>query len=142
MSIELLHCGNTKSWMLVNTHTINSSIAFDDKYVLALKFHAAFILFTRKPQKNFSPNYLLLALHHNGLTFFLEEHYKVQIFWKGLKNLKKNLPLCFDVKVHIFWEGHKFLRNLHRRFVLCSNGQIYGGDFSKFCFLLRIYELY
>ena len=34
-------------------------------------------------------------------------------------------------KVHIFWEGHKFLRNLHRRFVLCSNGQIYGGDFPK-----------
>ena len=45
-------------------------------------------------------------------------------------------------KVHIFWEGHKFLRNLHRRFVLCSNGQIYGGDFAKFCGLLRIYELY
>ena len=26
-------------------------------------------------------------------------------------------------KVHIFWEGHKILRNLRRRFVLCSNGQ-------------------
>ena len=25
-------------------------------------------------------------------------------------------------KVHIFWEGHKFLWNLHCRFVLCSNG--------------------
>ena len=35
-----------------------------------------------------------------------------------------------------------FLRNLHRRFVLCSNSQIYGGDFAKFCGLLRIYELY
>ena len=34
------------------------------------------------------------------------------------------------------------MRNLHRRFVLCSNGQIYGGDFAKFCGLLRIYELY
>ena len=33
-----------------------------------------------------------------------------------------------------------FLRNLHRRFVLCSNGQIYGGDFAKFFGLLRIYE--
>ena len=49
------------------------------------------------------------------------------------------IVLC---KVHIFWEGHKILRNLHRRFVLCSNGQIYGGDFAKFCGLLRIYELY
>ena len=28
-------------------------------------------------------------------------------------------------KVHIFWEGHKILQNLHHRFVLCSNGQIY-----------------
>ena len=48
----------------------------------------------------------------------------------------------FHSKVHAFWEGHKFLRNLHRRFVLCSNGQIYDGDFAKFCGLLRIYELY
>ena len=47
----------------------------------------------------------------------------------------------FQSKVHIFWEGHKFLRNLHCRFVLCSNGQIYYGDFAKFCGLLRIYEL-
>ena len=46
------------------------------------------------------------------------------------------------VKVHIFWEGHKILRNLHCSFVLCSNGQIYGGDFAKFCGLLWIYELY
>ena len=27
-------------------------------------------------------------------------------------------------------------------FVLCSNSQIYGGDFGKFCGLFRIYELY
>ena len=49
---------------------------------------------------------------------------------------------CFSLyKVHIFWEGQKILRNLHSRFVLCSNGQIYSGDFAKFCGLLRIYEL-
>merc|ERR1712051_738061 len=29
-----------------------------------------------------------------------------------------------------------------RRFVLCDNGQICGGDFAKFCGLLRMYELY
>ena len=34
------------------------------------------------------------------------------------------------------------MRNLHHRFVLCSDGQIYGGDFAKFCGLLRIYEFY
>ena len=32
--------------------------------------------------------------------------------------------------------------NLHCRFVLCNNGQIYRGDFAKFCGLLRMYELY
>ena len=25
---------------------------------------------------------------------------------------------------------------------LCSNGQIFGGDFAKLCGLLRIYELF
>ena len=50
-----------------------------------------------------------------------------------------NFNFC---KVHIFWEGHKILRNLRRRFFLCSASQIYSGDFSKFCGLLRIYELY
>ena len=44
-------------------------------------------------------------------------------------------------KVHIFWEGHKSLRNLHRRFDWHYIGQIYDGDFTKFCGLLRIYEL-
>ena len=34
------------------------------------------------------------------------------------------------------------MRSLHRRFILCSNSQIYGGDFAKFCGLLRKYELY
>ena len=41
-------------------------------------------------------------------------------------------------KVHIpFWEGHK----IHQLFVLCTASQIIGGDFAKFCGLLRIYEL-
>ena len=46
------------------------------------------------------------------------------------------------IKVHIFSEGHKFLWNLHHRFVLCSNSQIYGGYFAKFFGLLKIYEFY
>ena len=45
-------------------------------------------------------------------------------------------------KLHIFWEGHKILRNLHCRFDCYYIGQIYGGDFEKFCGFLRIYELY
>ena len=34
------------------------------------------------------------------------------------------------------------MRNLHQLFVLCTASQIIGGDFTKFCGLLRIYELY
>ena len=48
----------------------------------------------------------------------------------------------FLVKVHIFLEGHKILRNFHQLFVLvCTARQIIGGDFAKFCGLLRIYEI-
>ena len=66
---------------------------------------------------------------------------KVHILWQGQK-IWRHLPLSFDIKVHIFWEGHKILQNLHCRFVLCRNGQIYSGEITKFCGLLRIYELY
>ena len=45
-------------------------------------------------------------------------------------------------KVHIFWEGHKILRNFHLTFDSYDIGQKWGGDFAKFCGLLRIYELY
>ena len=34
------------------------------------------------------------------------------------------------------------MRNLHQLFILCTASQIIGGDFAKFCGLLRIYELY
>ena len=34
------------------------------------------------------------------------------------------------------------MRNLHQLFVLCTASQIIGGDFAKFCGLLRIFELY
>ena len=34
------------------------------------------------------------------------------------------------------------MQNLHGRFDWYYIGQIYGGDFAKFCGLLRIYELY
>ena len=58
-------------------------------------------------------------------------------------------------KVHIFWEGHKFCKIStvdlsylvkFKYFVAFSeymnfNGQIYGGDFAKFCGLLKIYDL-
>ena len=42
-------------------------------------------------------------------------------------------------KVKVLWEGFKSKHSL--RFVLCSKCQISRGDFTKFCGLLRIYEL-
>ena len=48
----------------------------------------------------------------------------------------------FRHKVHIFWEGHKILRSLHLTFDCMYCSQKLGEDFSKFCGLLRIYELY
>ena len=44
--------------------------------------------------------------------------------------------------IHIFWEGHTNLRNLDLTFDGHYIGQKWGGDFAKFCGLLRIYELY
>ena len=34
------------------------------------------------------------------------------------------------------------LRYLHQLFALCTASQIIGGDFAKFCGLLRLNELY
>ena len=70
-------------------------------------------------------------------AYVTAEHFKL-----NLTSLY-HIPVLSFSKYHIFWEGHKILRNLHYRFVLCSKGQIYGGDFAKFCvFLWWIYELY
>jgi hypothetical protein len=38
--------------------------------------------------------------------------------------------------------SEEILRNLHQLFDWQYIGQIIGGDFAKFCGLLRIYELY
>ena len=43
-------------------------------------------------------------------------------------------------KVHIFQEGHKILQNLQLTFDWHYIGQKQGGDFTKFCGLLGIYE--
>ena len=61
--------------------------------------------------------------------------------WRKLQKNNVSAYILFH-KVHIFWEGHKILRNLLLTFVLCSASQKQGGDFAKFCGLLRIYELY
>ena len=57
------------------------------------------------------------------------------------KNLA-DLACLFSLKLRFCEKDAKFLQNHHLRFVLCSNSQVYGGDFAKLCGLLRIYELY
>ena len=81
------------------------------------------------------PIYAELQIYKNNL---LPKSY----FTRTLNPLYQAFPTTGVFKVHIFWEGHKILWNLHLTFVLCSNGQIYGGDFPKFCGFLRIYGLY
>ena len=93
-------------------------------------------------QKTFY-NLTTVALHnwrtYGEMRALATHKYKVRTNNKQLFSIHITVYVC---KVHIFWEGHKILRNLHRRFVLCSNSQICGGDFAKFCGLLKIYELY
>ena len=73
----------------------------------------------------------ILLQHHNKHSVLLRI-----FFWFTVK------PLRARSKVHIFWEGCKILRNLHQLFVLYAASQIFGGDFTKFCGLLRIHKLY
>ena len=75
----------------------------------------------------FFQNLVKLTLHPLKAKAFTEE------------DTKDNL--CVILTLRFCERDTKFLRNHHLRFVLCSNGQIYGGDFAKFCGLLRIYEL-
>ena len=62
-------------------------------------------------------------------TLFSRNRMNKKRFVKDLKRCRWFFKLF---KVHRFWEGHNILRNLQRRFVLCSNGQIFSGDFAKF----------
>ena len=80
-------------------------------------------------------NLMYIIMQKNTLKICRAVEKEVQNPWMPSHSSK------IYIKVHIFWEGHKFLQNLHHRFVVCSNGQIYAGDFAKCCGLLKIYEL-
>ena len=49
---------------------------------------------------------------------------------------------CKLAKSRFCEKDAKILQNHPNTFFLCSNGQIYGGDFTRFCGLLNIYKLY
>ena len=92
--------------------------------------------------------YSVLLLEQPTLSFlmFLFEHKLCKQpcsknIWSGNIN-HRGAVVVETGKVHIFLESHKILRNLHGRFDWHYIGQMYTGDFSKFCGFLRIYELY
>ena len=58
-----------------------------------------------------------------------KKYFKILYSFRFKKSLRSIPKLNIGL---IFWEGHKILRNLHRRFVLCSASQIYVGNFVVF----------
>ena len=94
-------------------------MAFSEKLIFNMKKEVA-ICWTR-PNWNSNPK--------QNLWFMTIEWINQNYRWR--------LESCTAVKVQIFWEGYKVLRNLHQLFVRCSASQIVGGDFSKFCGLLK-----
>ena len=86
-------------------------------------------------------NYEALNIEYLKFSTFFINRNKSRLSAAMCSSVYRHLP-ARSFKVHIFWEGHKFLRNIHRIFDCYYIGQIYGGDFSNICSLLRIYELY
>ena len=62
---------------------------------------------------------------HGTLLLKQNSGRKLQLLPKSVAVLKGSRFKTNRYKVHIFQEGHKFLQNLHSRFVLCRKGQIY-----------------
>ena len=48
------------------------------------------------------------------------------------------IKIRFQIFLKFIYSEKAILRNLHQLFVLCTAGQIIGGDFAKFCGLLRL----
>ena len=107
-------------------------------YYHTMSFPSVEFIFLQIPRGSLFQGPILSALDCISPTLFFKstDQNRKQNIYKSLFITGKS------VKVHIFWEGHKILRNLHQLFVLCTASQIIGGDFAKFCGLLRIYELY
>ena len=68
--------------------------------------------------------------------------YKI-VVWLGSEDYILYEFLIFVFVKFIYSDkATNFFQNLHRRFDWHYIGQMYGGDFAKFCALLRIYEIY
>ena len=78
---------------------------------------------------------------HNRWPLFTGYFYALMIHICFMFESSPGGYLVFEPNIKSFWEGHKILQNLHRRIDGDYIWQICGGDFTKFCGLLRIYEL-
>ena len=121
-------------------------------YAHDFSLKALFWIFTFEKNLNFSekmPTSERRNIKRNEKQNYVNEPHKAA--WKSDYILGKlHYLVCMHSTLHKFSYYIKFiyfdkatffLRNLHRRFVLCRNGQIYDWDFAEFCGLLRIYEL-
>ena len=115
--------------------------------MVRLTFQEKQYIYAGRPENSFNLKNSSKIIRYNFFAFlglFVSVHFLAvsKDLILEIKSLMNKNQLSGLHKVHIFWEGHNFLPNLHHRFVLCSNSQIYSRDFANFCGLLRIYELY
>ena len=110
----------------------------------SIKWNILVILFlVQCPNINLSSMLSDYNFVKNMISYLFSGYDHIRSIWRNCWCIRKYMVCTYYIcKVHIFWEGHKILRNLHLTFVLCSVSQKLGGDFAKFCGLLRIYELY
>ena len=96
-------------------------ISFQFLQLQSLKLCFCLVVFC-KPTYRFKPYFNILNQIMRVIWHFL----LCGLEWSGdFNNLEKPQSGILNSKVHTFWEGRKILRNLHRRFVLCSASQIY-----------------
>ena len=62
--------------------------------------------------------------------------------WGSITPFSTKLHSISTGKVHIFWEGDRILKNHPLTFDCMYCSQKKGEDFSKFCGLLKLYEIY
>ena len=78
-----------------------------------------------------------------SFKFYLDFQRSHEFFSKSVADLVHALAMVKKILVRFIYseKATKFLQNLHLRFDWHYIEQIYGGDFSNFCGLLRKYEL-
>ena len=130
MDRTVLHCNNSVILRSISSEAQEFTSLRNKKYYLLLYQNWEYI------------NSLRMFWHRKIESLWNREFVKFPTMSWTPQNDRDLKTIRFSFKVHVFWEGHIILRNIHLRFVLSSNGQIYSGDFAKFCGLLRIYELY